>query len=215
MKILEILNPSYKQITPRKGIRGRQHKGAIDRTFSRLGYGAYAKVYASKNPLDAYKKSTADDGFQFYVRGILQYNKSKGQLNPYFPNFYRVNEFKAKDSEASVMHLKMERLNEIDDLNIEDLKEMMVKMFGDSDVAGDAHKTTYVDDIVDRIEEYCLGRNLKIVDFRLEEALELIKELVDKHDLRLDIHEGNVMWRRSPQGPQLVITDPLVLNDGS
>jgi hypothetical protein len=49
---------------------------------------------------------------------------------------------------------------------------------------------------------------LPIVDTQLIEALNIVSSLVKKQ-FELDIHHGNFMFRRTPYGPQLVLTDPL------
>jgi hypothetical protein len=48
-----------------------------------------------------------------------------------------------------------------------------------------------------------------IRDQQLIEALDFIKIIGDEHDLSEDFHSGNIMWRPTQFGPQLVITDPL------
>lgn len=52
-------------------------------------------------------------------------------------------------------------------------------------------------------------------DPQLTQAYKIIDHLRSKHDQVIDIHSGNVMWRLTGVGPQLVITDPMWGGPGS
>jgi hypothetical protein len=62
------------------------------------------------------------------------------------------------------------------------------------------------EDAVERAVEYG-GRNT--TDPYLKQAAHIIQHIRATNDLLIDIHAGNIMWRLTSVGPQLVITDPL------
>jgi hypothetical protein len=62
--------------------------------------------------------------------------------------------------------------------------------------------------------EKCIGYGEQVATYikdpRLKEAMIILRSLIkNDHDVAADIHDGNVMVRRGPGGPQLVLTDPV------
>jgi hypothetical protein len=62
--------------------------------------------------------------------------------------------------------------------------------------------TTIVSEII------ALG-DIVSTDKQFREITEIIRSLKDSNNFQFDIHDENVMIRRTSHGPQLVITDPL------
>jgi len=76
-------------------------------------------------------------------------------------------------------------------------------------------KNIMEDALIHLLEYAFIGTNslTNVKDPLLKQAIMFIKKIniqMNKKIQIFDIHEGNIMVRRTPAGPQLVITDPLV-----
>jgi hypothetical protein len=220
MKILEILEPVHKTYTatkPLDRIRAGMDPDAHDP--KRLGTGLFATVRTSKNPFEVIKKTKLDnngrsfkDGYPAFVKAVIEFQRTHKRPNPYFPVFTRVNEFK-KDADTAMV-IKMERLRGMYDLESSDIKQMITFMF--SKTRYFVPETPGVYDLIDNVEaalKYPDEKGVEIADFRFQEAVDFLNNYKKQNpNLRWDIHSGNLMWRRTPQGPHLVITDPWTEN---
>jgi hypothetical protein len=179
-----------------------------------LGSGIEAVVYSEKdNPnvikaLGTYVDSIKDIPYIQYILLSFKYSKE----NPYFPKVYDIKKYKMKDDGISVPYIfsfKIEPLIHIQKLNIKDQHSLWEKMFNDSIPEGEHTIEYHISNRVRILAEH--GGTAKYVkDKNLSKATQLIHKIVQKDDsVYVDIHYNNIMARRTPYGPQLVITDPL------
>jgi hypothetical protein len=203
---------NIRDIIPKKGIYNRKSVvRSRDQNYDDAGY--YSTVHHSKNPFEVIKKTISrdvnqfsEDGYPAYVRAIIEYTKAKGE-NPYFPKFFRV--VSAKNANGKypgheLMNIRMERLQHLSQLSEEDAYEMYTRMFSGPVSDAKVGILTKLRGLIDGDIDPSI-----IVDFRLEEAIELIKRVQKENSSFPDIGLGNIMFRWTPQGPHLVITDPL------
>ncbi len=174
-----------------------------------------------------------DDGYFNYAKMIA--NSEKAQQNPYFPRIYSVKSFMHTYDKPSY-HVRMERLQPLSELPLEVLESMMKRMFHPQALQADGltseqrrirhnlEKGTNPDELeeINRENLYdhmslLLARVVTepaqmalIKDPMLKQAMMFIRTLHQKGVGDIDIHEENLMFRPTPHGPQLVITDPLM-----
>lgn len=148
-----------------------------------------------------------EDAYLSYVKMVYDF-EMQGIYNPYFPRIHKL-KVRRNDEGGLFYDIDMEKLKpynifEYNDELLQSIKEHMV----DLSKVDDHIKFSPID--------RCLRRYLRdseydmIVDDNLKFALEKINELrFSNKRFRLDMHEGNIMWRITGTMPQLVITDPL------
>lgn len=128
------------------------------------------------------------------------------QDNPHFPKIYNVRQYPSKNG-AFQMIITMEKLYHIphnDD-------NFVYALFGiPNNGTIDLHIT-----ILDYIFEDPETRKIivELTQFKsLKQAMRLLEPLF-KHYLP-DMHSGNIMYRKTPNGPQLVFLDPIQNENG-
>ncbi len=176
---------------------------------NQLGYGKYSYVTQKKADPHLVTKvqnkaasNLANDGYFSYIKYIVD-NKI-AQRNPYAPRVYKINKF--KDTAGNEKYtIDMEKLVDIEDISGEELAVVYKMITGLESNADDVNalrnKMTFF-----------LGKHLSgdTNNPNLDEVLKIIDYLLrENDDFILDIHDGNIMFRRTPHGVQLVITDPL------
>lgn len=170
-----------------------------------LGAGDYANVYASRsdphmvNRITKQKKSNSinprPDAFEIYAHNIL--SSKIGESNPTFPRIYKRSDGK----------YQIEKLIPIRDVDLKELYGFMENNFNYS-LSDD--KGELIADLVMIIQDsigygdYSNIKNKSIID-----ACKWIGKLVVASGTNTDIHAGNIMFRRTQHGIQLVITDPI------
>lgn len=175
-----------------------------------LGRGMFSTVMRDRNdPHMVQKKTTTPmgrqhdtkaDGFDAYVRMLVE----NGLMdNIHFPKVYKAK--KTTDNTGTHRNsYTIEKLEEISALSQEEFDALV-----------EHHLLRPVYDargLADRVSGACnskYDRDTYIRMDSLKEACETIEELDDVMHFRLDIHEGNLMVRRTPYGVQLVISDPF------
>ena len=167
----------------------------VDAEF--IGGGAYADVHTDPDdPHMVYKRTPHFDPYNQYLDWIVT-NKAS-QRNPFFPRVYE-----KRDTEHN-RHLQIEKLTSHKTLSSKELAVMSERLLGRS-VETFSEFADYIDEAA--------GINTKLIDELkdplFKEALRAIAWLSNEHGSSVDIHDDNVMIRRGPTGPQLVITDPL------
>jgi hypothetical protein len=140
MLIREILNPQHREVvSPKKGITNRI--SYVRRNSDHIASGAFGSTVASKNPHEIIKNSSVNDNYNFFVMCVMAYNKKHGQVNPYFPRFYKVVTFKDKikdrdtgdDRQISRNTVKMERLQPLSKYSASEIYELAISLFGEKD----------------------------------------------------------------------------------
>jgi len=173
------------------------------------------------------------DGYFQYVNMIAKNDRMTG--NPYFPRIFdiQVRSFYRKDFTGKenlgieyVYAVDMERLLRFDSLSSEEARMLGNKMFYDFEktyrpgrtISG-ADKVDYRWELSGRIEDTFMGKGpyqtadntaTIIKDKYYKQAIMLIKGMISKSDVMTqDMHDENIMIRRGPGGPHVVIIDPV------
>lgn len=182
-----------------------------------LGDGAFCLVYqTSHRARHVYKVCTEfhpkdHDGYMIYLKHVIL----KNQNNPHVPKIYGVNTYQYTDPFSGHLKfraiIKMEKLHDYRDLDDFSREKVLNKQYGITatprlDDDGDDQWLYYLDNFLmnGRFEEKLNIRSPKLLKILTQVAKQHRKYKVD-----VDIHEGNVMWRRSGRKFELVITDPL------
>jgi hypothetical protein len=176
-----------------------------------LGRGLFSRVNTTNDP-HTVRKTTVNnigpnhrhiaDGFEGYVRMLNQFGAMD---NIHFPKVYKAKN--SVDREGTRRHqFEMEKLQPIDSLSKEELEALVDASFN-APVYKLAKITQYLRVAVDRPED----RDRIIKSESLAEACKILTKIAREGDFILDIHAGNFMVRRTPYGPQLVISDPFGL----
>ena len=197
-----------------------------------VGSGAFASTYSHQDrPEDVRRISrsqTFKDGYWVYVQALKDHPDNS---NPYFPKFREGTEYHQRSGHVmtnrSVLSVKMERLRRLHELDNIEIESVFERWFGEQwkksiatiygeffDLNSWSEPSFVLIDIMRREVENQLSSNSKIIDRQLVDALKFIRELVyDKsrggEPLSLDFGTNNIMYKRSPYGIQLVITDPV------
>jgi hypothetical protein len=179
----------------------------------RMGSGFYSTVYADNDDphmvikdMERHGGDKPRDGFSSYIEAIIE-NGMNG-VNPYVPRVYKLNSSKTKDNEYKHTY-QIEKLNDLEHLDKKDfefifsklLSEDKIKEYTDHSVRLAWALASYIDDLVHGYEPLSKSK-------KLNEVIELIRQLYQR-GLSYDIKPENMMYRSTPYGAQLVISDPL------
>lgn len=212
MKLTEIFEPSVSNV---KTNRAFSRGGEPPTTKNELGRGTFS--IASTDPSDPHliKKRQyiygggMQDAFDLYANEIV---KNKLWDNIHFPRIYSIKSI--EDRTGKKLHKwKIEKLHPLRSLNAKELKYLATRTFNQS-VAENVDSWW---DFTIHFSSAIRGHYFNdIKDQELAQALELIADMYEKFSkeyprMRLDLHEENMMARRTNLGVQLVITDPFVL----
>lgn len=186
-----------------------------------LGQGAFATAYQhKKNPYDVTKASKVSyepDGFEAFFIALSK--DENAQANPYFPRFRTINRFIDPKTyhlqHRSSYMVKVEPLKSLKTLSNEEKEFFLHKLFTDIGI----------EMINDRFKWNKLGAGIRsairnrgmseeiifneIKDEQFKEAAIFLNKLAREKNYDLDVHDTNIMVRRTSVGPQLVINDPL------
>jgi hypothetical protein len=220
MKLDEIINTNV------------QHK-EIDTTFGRtdgygwedrdkddkLGSGLYYAAYDDEDDPHMIKKistqptypSDGKDGNEEYIAAIVKHKLSGNNI--WVPRVYDFTTI--KDANRSKHYeFTLERLVESGDVMEDEVMGGIMNAFGPSfeyeskDRSQDARHIT--DEVGKHIHWMIRTKDISTDNPDLTEAIEVLAEACGKYTSRIDLHWGNIMYRRTPYGAQLVINDPLV-----
>lgn len=240
MRLYEITSLTKDQFTPKHRESPKAiGKDFGQEDQEEIGSGMYAEVFStSQEPGTVRKISTEPvgnlkhDAYFQYVSMIAKNDRMSS--NPYFPKVFdiQVRSFYRKDYSNKVnlgieyvYAADLERLLPFNSLSSEEARILGNKMFYDFEkkyrpgrnVSG-ATKINYRDELTDRIDDtfdkYIWSSQFATVikDRYYKQALILIKGMINKQgsQMQTDMHSENVMIRRGPGGPQIVITDPVL-----
>lgn len=134
--------------------------------------------------------------------------------NPHLPRVTEIHSYENKH-QGKIPHTvyKVERLHNIDDLSHDERRAMWRHAFQyepDHDVDSDEFARAIDRHLRNSKYAKHFPTNPHLTD--AINKIQRVKERAEKHDVypAVDMHSGNIMARRTPHGPQLVITDPLV-----
>ena len=202
-----------------------------DPNLTRLGEpGAYATAYKrSSTPgvvtkVGRFDDTPAKDGYLSYLQSIL--HNDRVSSNPFLPRIYSIKVYKYPSTEDREWRggqyvVQMEKLRPIDELSIEQLEALGEHLFKDWEkLAPKGNAMTpayYAQRLLYTISMATSTRNPRytraLKDKKLLQAVAMISNLgrskKDHTEIEFDLHAGNFMYRVTPVGPQLVITDPL------
>ena len=179
-----------------------------------LGNGSYARVFA--HPRDPHmvmrvERDFSSHEFNGYFRWFSLLGEKAGH-NPYLPRIYEIQgkQMSEKRPNQWKFAYTLEKLHDaekligsgkIDKQNIIPIVDEVLNK-----AAAKTVKRSY--------PTYAMWENMawNLYDRRINSSNTLLLEafaLIDRANLRLDIHEKNIMLRLTPTGPQLVLTDPI------
>lgn len=211
--------------------KGEQKAGK--RNIKILGAGQEAIVFKEPNDLGVVKVMSSPDAdlnqnpYVRYINVARRYAKS----NPFLPRIEASSqqkispkvwqEVKAQagidDNDpyynvpAALVTYRMEELHPISDLDLEQLKAVYLKTFGEQQQVDQATDTrTILNLITQQLKALFNGELDKSnINPELINALNIVRGIRLKTNSAYDLHGRNMMVRYGPGGPQLVITDPL------
>lgn len=221
------IEPTWNRLT--KPVPGRE----------RIGSGYEADAYSNENdPGNIDKiakpgkiKSLSNDAYYQYLDALAHNERIAN--NPFFPRIFNLKTFRSKDGKYTYK-VNMEKLNPLDTLSLEELVRIGNELFSDFNAVyqerKEGHesvnkmrtKSEYATNVLTRLAQTALaqcfhsvltasGPSTNIKNAHLKQAMMLIRSVLYKNKRFVaDLHKGNIMVRRGPFAPQLVITDPIV-----
>lgn len=130
----------------------------------------------------------------------------KHQDNPHFPKIYNVKQYPTDDADTIKVIMTMERLYPMDWSDVGKILEIVgmdIKEWGKFD-------REYLSSHIQKMSQSTVTRH-KIykmtTDRTLKQAMKLLEPLFRNYTA--DMHFGNIMIRKSNNGPQLVFMDPV------
>lgn len=224
MKLIEIRTITSKDISTKqsedtlptlvKNLRMRH-----DVNFKQIGSGYFATAHSHKDEPGTVRKVVKGtiDGLKhdaYFKYLIMLAKKGRMEENPYFPKVYNIELYRTRTGRF-VYAVDMERLHHLDSTSPEDLTALKKRMFHS---AADTFQQrlrikeqTPRNQIIFLINDVLVGRlpETLIKDSYLRHAIKLLKQMVTTKGTEPDIHDENIMLRKSPFGSQLVFSDPL------
>ena len=186
-----------------------------------VGAGLNAYVHRTNNPhsLDRVHRTSAEnEGTNIYLEFIRTHPRLHN--NPWFP--------KVKGSQRrsnGAVTIDIERLVPFDTPGLGDNVELLTSVWEryiptraiperPDDMIDEDFARRLAWRLLDHIE-FSIKTGRGSDDPSLRQVHTIITHIRDTHDMLVDIHAENVMWRLTSVGPQLVITDPLWAGWGS
>jgi hypothetical protein len=210
MLLNEIIQTDIKDVNiPNKAFSGKRGE-----TKDLMGSGRYSIV--RKDPKDPHmvskrqKIDTSGENYHqkdLYPEFVKALVNSDQKMNPYFPRIYGVNKY--TDKQGVTLHkFNMEQLNSMHTISKEELQHVLDLIIDEG-----IQRAWGID--TDMMLAYFLSEAIKkssvrklVKDRNLYNALVFLSKFLKKN-WHLDLHADNMMFRRTPYGPQLVITDPF------
>ena len=214
MKIIDILREyeiDYKQKKVKKPpvVPGDTEK------FKRLGSGYFSVVGVSDDsPQDVVKVNMygdLKDGYNAFVKALIDNERARNSV--LFPRIRSVRELKTPEDEYPRLLVRMERLEPLFNLGIEELRHMVARYT--SAKVEDLEYNNDKFDMINLFVDIIRGDSLvsaKVTDTKLKNAIQWLQEIAQEEKFFFDLHSENMMVRRTPYGPQLVLSDPLGLS---
>ena len=179
-----------------------------------IGKGRYSTVRNDpKDPHMVTKKTKYDkeetqyhnkDLYPQFIEALIN---SDQKMNPYFPRVYGMKAY--TDKSGNKLHkFNMEKLNDLSELSKEEFDHVLDLIMDENikkayHISGPGYLAWF---IVEAIKSSSVRKEIK--DRNLYNALSFLSKFLKKQ-WHLDLHANNMMFRRTPYGAQLVITDPF------
>lgn len=191
----------------------------------KLGSGAFSTAYQDKdNPHDVMKGSkqqVVPDGFQVFFTALEE--NPDMQSNPYFPRFRNISRYTSKDHRSGSYMVRVEKLEPLEKLTKKEMPailrrildqdgidQVMERMKGmDSLSWFSAQPYHYITSLAEIMVNHPKRFSKHVIDKDFLEAMQFITQVAADWEYYTDLHEGNIMLRRTPYGVQLVFNDPL------
>lgn len=155
----------------------------------------------------------------YYVKSIeadpyVQFLKAIPKGNPYFPTIYSIQLFKHRDGDYGIVEL--ERLQELYDCEYDEYENEVDKftsgainaMLGDFGKRPVPKHYDQIDHLLEVLKGIFYGGRVRPKTKVATQVVEAIKKM-RKSNATVDIHDGNVMLRKSGRKRHMVIIDPL------
>ena len=185
----------------------------VEKSRKTTNSGSFSTVRQDKDPhlVVKYPYGEGTDGFWKFIEKVVIPNQDS---NIFLPKVYNFNVLQKRISEEGYKfkpYLKMERLFQpFEDAERRISREALV----------DLHQRLFItteQDLnqMDRMtateihEKMAKSLKSKVKDEDLKATLKLIYDFCEKYGYKPDLHEGNIMYRLTPYGPQLVLVDPV------
>lgn len=210
MKLNEIIEPEI--IT--KNYKGQFRYPQKPNTNAEMGFGYFSVTRTDKSDphmvIKRHKKAyDFKEGFDIFAQNVVD---NKLYKNIHFPKIYKSTDIKDKENQ-SIKKWQIERLYPFKSLSEKELIHLVESYFYPSSFEnflshGEKMIRFKIVDIL-KVAIY-KGNYDPIKSDELKNALAIIKKMYENQTgIMLDLHQGNVMIRRTPYGNQLVITDPF------
>lgn len=200
------------------------------------GSGAFGSTYQHQDRPEDVRKITKPqkflDGYHKYIE-LLKDNPDFD--NPYFPKLREITKYSRrvdkeendasqwKASDEVVLSVKKEALRSTEELTYEEVEQIFTRWFGEkwmdqlkkiTDASIDTLKSwqrfdLIIENMVRNIAKYPENWRGALLDDDLYNALHWLKYKVAQDGVDFDFGGQNIMYKRSPYGIQLVLTDPV------
>lgn len=196
------------------------------REFPGGGRGSFANVRADKKDPHMVRKNQhtpafkdSDDGYIPFINYLIEH-KLMGQFVN-FPRVYDIKKIQSKRNDGFIYSYTIEKLVEGRDLSMEELNAVIDRTLGNEKIK--AMTYTKREELVspNRLNQwfaaqitYAMHDGYNIIDEELVKALQVLKTIIEDNVktgsiIMTDIHGGNIMYRRTPHGLQVVLSDPI------
>jgi hypothetical protein len=180
--------------------------------------GSFSSVRNDKDPhlVIKYPYGEGTDGFWKFIEHVVIPNQDS---NIFLPKVYNYNILQKRISEEGYSfkpYLKMEKLHTVHDVDHENgihkkisnesLIELYKRLFITTEKDIKEMSWMTASEIHEKIAE---SLRHKVKDEDLKATLNMIYNFCEKYKYNVDLHPGNIMYRLTPQGPQLVLVDPV------
>lgn len=214
MKITKILEAPHTT-----NIIDRKSKGSLKKYSKEVGEqpsGMFSTIAKDREPHFVRKYSRNKlrqnqiDGFKQFVQYLLD---TKNTDNPHFPRIYEMKTVRDKEG-YRIESYRVEKLIEYTEIEPDILIQYALSLingFSESDLpyAASAHLV-----LTQSIERAVNKANRPFKDDTLNDACVIVSDAIANLSNEFDrvvndLHSGNVMYRRTPHGIQVVINDPI------
>lgn len=221
MKIYEIIqeDPFQVQDLKRKTLPGF----AVDKENTKhyINHGHFSSVYGHPdNPHDVVKATrrfSEEDGYEAFIRALAEDEEMRDNI--YMPRIRTARVITSTKTDQKASMVRMERLEPLSKLSEREAHMLFVNLVGNETAL--KAKAEYDDSW--GVAAFCWRQSLtsflnyhssgRIASTAINEdwleALAWVRNVASERGWSMDLHSENWMVRRTPYGPQLVITDPF------
>lgn len=227
-RIVEVEFPKIRQRAvkrlPSQWNFGQSHKPSVLRNpkVKHKGSGAFASTYQHRDRPEDVRKITKPSDFKDGYHSYIDLLKDNPDFdNPYFPKLREITKYKRGNKQ--VLSVKKEALRHMSELTYKEVVSILERWFGPQwndeikqivDLNVRALKTwpnydILLSSLIRKIADFPEKFRERIRDKQLYDALYWLNNTVVKGGTTFDIGVNNIMYKRSPYGIQLVLTDPV------